>query len=94
MFEEKSRLVKLLDQCLTEPLKGGVHIQIGGETRTPWMRDCSIVASPLNVGDRRMGGIGVVGPTRMEYARVIGIVDYVAKLFERVLLDNRNPAPR
>ncbi len=94
MFEEKSRLVRLLDQCLSEPLRGGAHIQIGTESRTPLMRDCSIVASPLNVGDRRMGGIGVVGPTRMEYARVIGIVDYVAKLFERVLLDNRNAAAR
>ena len=94
MFEEKSRVVKLLDQCLSEPLQSGVHIQIGAETRTPWFRDCAIVASPLHVGERRMGGIGVVGPTRMEYARVIGIVDYVAKLFERVLLDSRNPAAR
>jgi heat-inducible transcriptional repressor len=94
MFEEKSRLVKLLDQCLTAPLNGGVHIQIGTETRTPWLRDCAIVASPLHVGDRVIGGIGVVGPSRMEYARVIGIVDYVAKLFERTLLDSRNIAAR
>ncbi|MBK6316351.1 MAG: heat-inducible transcription repressor HrcA [Blastocatellia bacterium] len=94
MFEEKSRLVKLLDQCLTAPLHGGVHIQIGAETRTPWLRDCAIIASPLHVGDRVIGGIGVVGPSRMEYARVIGIVDYVAKLFERTLLDSRNIAVR
>lgn len=94
MFEEKSRLVKLLDQCLTAPLNGGVHIQIGAETRTPWLRDCAIVASPLHIGDRVIGGIGVVGPSRMEYARVIGIVDYVAKLFERTLLDSRNIAAR
>lgn len=94
MFEEKSRLVRLLDQCMTAPLHAGVHIQIGTETRTPWLRDCAVVASPLHVGDRIMGGIGVVGPSRMEYARVIGIVDYVAKLFERVLLDSRNIAAR
>ncbi|MCC6743895.1 MAG: heat-inducible transcription repressor HrcA [Acidobacteria bacterium] len=94
MFEEKSRLVKLIDQCLTAPLNSGVHIQIGTETRTPWLRDCAIVASPLHVGDRVIGGIGVVGPSRMEYARVIGIVDYVAKLFERTLLDSRNIAVR
>lgn len=94
MFEEKSRLVKLIDQCLTAPLNSGVHIQIGTETRTPWLRDCAIVASPLHVGDRVIGGIGVVGPSRMEYARVIGIVDYVAKLFERTLLDSRNIAAR
>jgi heat-inducible transcriptional repressor len=94
MFEEKSRLVKIIDQCLLEPVHGGPHVQIGAETRTPWLRDCAVVATPLHLGDRRMGGIGVVVPSRMEYARVIGIVDYVAKLFERVLLDNRNPAPR
>jgi heat-inducible transcriptional repressor len=94
IFEEKGRVVKILDQCLVEPISGGVRIQIGAETRTPWLRDCSIIASPLHLGDRVMGGIGVVGPTRMEYARVIGIVDYVAKLFERVLLDSRNPAAR
>lgn len=94
MFEEKSRLVKIIDQCLSDQVHNGVHIQIGAETRTPWLRDCAVVATPLQIGDRVMGGIGVVGPTRMEYARVIGIVDYVAKLFEQVLLDNRNSAAR
>jgi heat-inducible transcriptional repressor len=88
MFEEKNRIVKLINECLTEPANAGVRVQIGHEARSPWLRDCSIVATPLQVGDRHVGSIGVVGPTRMEYARVIGIVDYVAKLFERVLLDS------
>jgi heat-inducible transcriptional repressor len=94
MFEEKNRIVKLITQCISEPVRSGVHIQIGAETRTPWLRDCSVVASNLTVGDRLVGSIGVVGPTRMEYARVIGIVDYVAKLFERALLDSTNPSAR
>lgn len=94
MFEQKSRLVRILNECLADKVAGDVRIQIGAENRTPWLRDCSIVASPLYVGDRVMGGVGVVGPTRMEYARVISIVDYVAKLFERVLLDSGNAAAR
>ena len=87
MFEEKSRLVRILNECLAERSDGNVRIQIGAENRTPALRDCSIVASPLHLGDRVVGGVGVVGPTRMEYARVIGAVDYIAKLFERLLLD-------
>jgi heat-inducible transcriptional repressor len=94
MFEEKSRLVRLLNACLSDPSGSNVRIQIGAESRAPWFRDCSIVASPLRMGDRVVGGIGVVGPTRMEYARVISLVDYVAKLFERALVDNRSAAPR
>lgn len=94
MFEEKSKIVRLLDQCIAIPMQNGVRIQIGSETRSPSLRDCSIIASPLFSGERVVGGIGVVGPTRMEYARVIGIVDYVAKLFERVLLESRSSVPR
>lgn len=94
MFEEKSRLVRILNECLADRSFGNVRIQIGAENRTPWLRDCSIVASPLHIGDRIVGGVGVVGPTRMEYARVIGIVDYVAKLFERVLLESGNAVSR
>jgi heat-inducible transcriptional repressor len=94
MFEEKSRLVKILNECLAERSDGKVCIQIGAENRVSALRDCTIVASPLHIGDRIVGGIGVVGPTRMEYARVISAVDYVAKLFERVLLDGGNVASR
>lgn len=94
MFEEKSRLVRLLNACLAEPSRANVRIQIGAENRTEWFRDCSIIASPLRLGDRVVGGIGVVGPTRMEYARVISLVDYMAKLFERVLVDRSGAAPR
>jgi heat-inducible transcriptional repressor len=94
MFEEKSRLVKILNECLSTQAGSGVRIQIGAENRTPDLQGCSIVASPFQVGEWAFGGIGVVGPTRMEYARVIGIVDYVARLVERVLLDSRDAVAR
>jgi heat-inducible transcriptional repressor len=94
MFEEKSRLVKILNECLAELADGRVRIQIGAENRVPALRDCSIVASPLRMGDRVVGGVGVVGPTRMEYARVIGAVECVARIFERALLDGVYAAPR
>jgi heat-inducible transcriptional repressor len=94
MFEEKSRLVKILSECLAEQPWGSVRIQIGAENRSPGLRNCALVVSPLHVGERVVGGLGVVGPTRMEYARVISIVGYVAKLFERVLLDGANAPSR
>ena len=87
MFEEKSRLMRLLNACLSEPSDANVRIQIGAESRAPWFKDCSIVASPLRLGEHVVGGIGVVGPTRMEYAKVITLVDYVSKLFEKALVD-------
>jgi len=94
MFEEKSRFVKILNECIAEQPWGSVRIQIGSENRSPGLRNCALVVSPLHIGERVVGGLGVVGPTRMEYARVISIVGYVAKLFERVLLDGANAPSR
>jgi heat-inducible transcriptional repressor len=94
MFEEKSKLVRILNECLAEQPWGTVRIQIGSENRSPGLRNCALVVSPVHVGERVVGGLGVVGPTRMEYARVISIVGYVAKLFERVLLDGANAPSR
>lgn len=87
MFEEKSRLVKILNECLTPPASGSVNVVIGSENRVSTMRDCSLIASSYSYGEYGVGGIGLVGPMRMEYSRLISVVQYVAKLFEQILHD-------
>src|SRR5882724_900652 len=83
MFEEKSKLVRILNECIN--VAAGVSVKIGTENALSTMQNCTIVTSPYTCTNNVVGGIGIVGPTRMEYARVISIVEYVARLFERAL---------
>jgi heat-inducible transcriptional repressor len=81
-FEEKATMVKLLDQ-LMEPK--GVQIAIGSESQVQEMEDCSLVTSTYGCAGRVWGALGVIGPRRMNYSRVIPLVDYTAKLLTEVL---------
>jgi heat-inducible transcriptional repressor len=82
-FEEKSRLVSLLNQCLDEK---GWKLFIGSqETGTPEMEGCALVVSPYHDGLRPVGTVGILGPTRMEYARAISLVDTLARLLTQAL---------
>jgi len=86
MFEEKSRIVKILNECIESATGEAVAVRIGSENRFADLRGCTVIASPcVYRGGTFAGSIGVVGPTRLEYERLIGIVDYVAKLFGRAL---------
>jgi heat-inducible transcriptional repressor len=88
VFEEKNRLIKILTECLgsnaPQPLKL-VAIRIGAENSLPSLRRCAVITSHYGYGDQVVGSIGVVGPMRMEYARMIGIVNCVARLLEQAL---------
>ena len=83
-FEEKSRLVKILNECIQHNSGEGIRIIIGSENTSPGMKDCTLVSSPLTLQNKNLGSIGILGPTRMEYARAITIVDFVAKLYGQV----------
>ena len=86
MFEEKSRIVKILNECIESAQREAVAVRIGSENRFADLRDCTVIASPcVYPGGAVAGSIGVVGPTRLEYARLIAVVDHVARLFERAL---------
>jgi heat-inducible transcriptional repressor len=87
-FEEKSKLVKILNACINEKPGEGVRIIIGSENRIPGMRDYTLITSPLLQQDHRLGSVGILGPTRLQYARAITVVDYVAKLFGQLLNAN------
>jgi len=87
VFEEKSRLVKILTECLGNASAQPVAIRIGAENSLPSLSRCAVITSYYGYGDQVMGSVGVVGPVRMEYARMIGIVNYVARLLEQALTD-------
>jgi len=85
IFEEKSRLVKLLNECVSPLPQLSVGVRIGAENNLPSLRGCTIITSPYSYGHEVVGSLGVVGPVRMEYARMINVVNYVARLLEQAL---------
>ncbi|MEA5097563.1 MAG: heat-inducible transcriptional repressor HrcA [Burkholderiaceae bacterium] len=82
IFEQKTGLLKLLD---VSSKASGVQIFIGGESHLVPMDDMSVVTAPYRVDDQIVGTLGVIGPTRMAYERVIPIVDITAKLLTSAL---------
>ena len=81
-FEEKGQLLALLERSLAAE---GVQIFIGSESHLNRMAGMSLVTSTYVTGKNTLGVLGVIGPTRMGYAKVIPIVDYTAKLVSRLL---------
>jgi heat-inducible transcriptional repressor len=82
MFEQKTGLMQLLD---VSSKAGGVQIFIGGESKLVPLDEMSVVAAPYAVNGKIVGTLGVIGPTRMAYERVIPIVDITAKLLSNAL---------
>jgi heat-inducible transcriptional repressor len=82
LFERKSSLVQILDLSLRGQ---GVQIFIGGESGVAAPDEVSVVTAPYRVGGEVVGTVGVIGPTRMAYDRVIPIVDVTAKLLSSAL---------
>jgi heat-inducible transcriptional repressor len=82
LFEQKTGLLQLLD---TSSRAHGVQIFIGGESGLVVLDECSIVTAPYEVDGNVVGMLGVIGPTRMAYERVIPIVDITAKLLSSAL---------
>jgi len=65
-----------------------VHVVIGREHSAPSLQSCALITAPYRLGEGLVAGtIGVVGPMRIEYARTIAAVNYLARLVERVLRD-------
>lgn len=83
-FEEKHQLLRVLHSCL-ENGESGVQVLIGRENPSPEMSDCTLIASSYGLQGQTLGTLGIIGPTRMEYARAIALVDSVSRLFSHVL---------
>jgi heat-inducible transcriptional repressor len=82
IFEKRTALMKLLDQS---QLGEGIQIFIGNESGYSSLDECSLVTSPYETDGEIVGTLGVIGPTRMAYERVIPIVDITAKLLSNAL---------
>lgn len=81
-FEEKSTLLRLLDKALTAQ---GVGLVIGSESDLAELDGLSVVTSPYGEKGKPLGALGVIGPTRMDYSKVIPMVDFTARLVSRIL---------
>ena len=81
-FNEKRKVLNILDQCLHTH---GVQIFIGEESGYDVLDECSMVTCPYQVDGKVLGVLGIIGPTRMAYERVIPLVDITAKLVSAAL---------
>ena len=82
IFEQKTSLALLLD---SSSKANGVQIFIGGESQLVPLEEMSVVTAPYEANGRIVGTLGVIGPTRMAYERVIPIVDITARLLSNAL---------
>lgn len=82
LFEQKTALLGLLE---VSNRADGVQIFIGGESGLAPLEECSVVTAPYEVNGQVVGSLGVIGPTRMAYERVIPIVDITARLLSSAL---------
>ena len=81
-LEEKSKLVKLLDRCLKHD---GMTILIGEENLDEEMEGCSLIAQNYQIGEEKLGSLAIFGPKRMDYKKIIGIVNQTAKTVSTLL---------
>ena len=87
IFEQKTSLLHLLD---LSQRAHGVHLFIGGESGLAPLDECSVITAPYEIDGQIIGTLGVIGPTRMAYERVIPIVDVTARLLSNALTQQSN----
>ena len=86
LFEQKTQLMRLLD---VSSQADGVRIFIGGESQFVPMQELSVVSAPYEVDGHVVGTLGVIGPTRMPYERMIQIVDITSKMVGNALSQSK-----
>ncbi len=81
-LEERERLIKILTECVEGE---GVQIIIGSENNNEEFRDLSIVVANYTYNDLVLGNLGIIGPTRIGYAKIISLVEYVSHIVSRAI---------
>jgi heat-inducible transcriptional repressor len=85
VFEEKSRLVTIINECVAAESGDGVQITMGSELGDPCLEGFTIITSPYVRRDSATGFMGIIGPTRMEYRKGISVVSYLANACGRMI---------
>jgi heat-inducible transcriptional repressor len=85
LFEKKTELLQLLDASRRGQ---GIHIFVGSESGLASLEECSVITAPYSADGQVIGTLAVVGPKRMDYERVIPIVDITARLLGNALSQN------
>ncbi len=86
-WKEKSRLLKILNECVAGDSSGVVQVLIGKENPASSMHHCSVITTSYRVGNDVCGTLGVVGPTRIAYGRMMAVVNYLGRFMERAFVD-------
>ncbi|TVY09112.1 heat-inducible transcriptional repressor HrcA [Paenibacillus cremeus] len=76
LLGETPKLLQLFDGA---PASGGIQVRIGSENKLEAVNDCSLITASYTVEGQHLGTIGILGPTRMDYAKVIKLLDYLSK---------------
>ncbi|MHB0971020.1 MAG: hypothetical protein ACYC60_14805, partial [Thermoanaerobaculia bacterium] len=85
-LEQKERLVEILNRCLT---LDGLQILIGAETPFTQNYNFALIATRYGSGQNPAGMVGILGPTRMEYARMAPLVDYLGRALSRKIEETK-----
>ena len=83
IIEQEKMLCELLADRGREV--GGVTVRIGDEIKSHKIKECSMITAPYSICGKRVGSIGVLGPTRMEYAKVVSVVEFMTKNLSRAM---------
>jgi len=81
-LEQKEKLLSILDKCLAQ---NDVVVIVGEESEIKEMKDMSIIASPFSINEKSSGVVGVIGPLRMDYSKLVPLVHYTAKVLTNFL---------
>lgn len=87
-FEEKQQLHELVVDTLSDEKNTGIQVYIGDETPVQSMKDCSVVTATYELGDGMRGTIGIIGPKRMDYDKVVGTLRTLQSQLDELYKDD------
>jgi len=83
-LEEKRQLASLIEDTMEHESETGIQVYIGNETPIQTMKDCSVVTATYDLGDGMQGTVGIIGPKRMDYDKVVGTMRTLMAQLDRI----------
>jgi len=83
VIDEEQTLIKVLNDCVDNV---GINVKIGSENNVDGIKDCSVVTTTYSFNGNMIGSIGIIGPTRMHYSKVISSISYVREMINEEMM--------